>query len=104
MTYKHCQFCYISNYKHCQFCYISNYHLRTICHIETVKTLFKLTSWTNWLVPEGIIIKTGQFNLNTASSAMLVTLKRTICDIATVKTLSKLTSWTNWPVPLKNSH
>ena len=43
--------------------------------METVKTLFKLTSWTNWAVPLGIIIKTGQFKLNFASSAMLIALK-----------------------------
>ena len=29
--------------------------------IETVKTLFKLISWTNRPVPSGVIIKTGQF-------------------------------------------
>ena len=42
---------------------------------ETVTTLFKLTSWTNWPILKGKITKTGQFNIKHCISAMLVTLK-----------------------------
>ena len=43
---------------HCHLCYVGNI-LRTTLNIETVKTLFKLTSWTNWHFLYWKIIKTG---------------------------------------------